>query len=226
MWQPSDLSVKDRGRPRSTRWTVVFWLGGLTTRSEKFLGRNHGEHCLVAKYKPSNGQRPDPTVASCGKMSASRFYQLKTSHALIGQYLKWIKSRPAAGCGWCHYACQTRDHLFRWCPKWKLQQRTLWEEGCRSQKRRTPRARCRSGSSESERRGKKRAGSGTGREGRRRRQEVRHEGGGRGARFLLSFLCAFLGAHFTFRGEKAGVRGGETQRASGRWMGRGVCISP
>jgi len=53
----------------------------------------------AAKYKPSNRQRPDMTVASSSKMGASRYYQLKTGHALIGQYLKWIKSRPTAECG-------------------------------------------------------------------------------------------------------------------------------
>jgi len=44
-------------------------------------------------------------------MVTSRYHLLKTGHALIGHCLKWIKSRPTADCGWCLYACHTRDHL-------------------------------------------------------------------------------------------------------------------
>jgi len=34
--------------------------------------------------------RPDPTSAKATKAVASRFYQLRTGHALIGPYLKEI----------------------------------------------------------------------------------------------------------------------------------------
>jgi hypothetical protein len=68
---------------------------------------------------------PDRTVASCDKRTASRFYQLKTGHALTGQYLEWTKNRPHSKCGWCYYKYQTREHLFKNCPEWKRQQKIL-----------------------------------------------------------------------------------------------------
>jgi len=60
------------------------------------------------------------------KHLASRFYQLKTGHCLTGRYLAWSTRRPDATCLWCQYKIQTREHLFKNCPQWKSQQRTLW----------------------------------------------------------------------------------------------------
>jgi len=51
------------------------------------------------------------TVAASEKIISSRCYQLKTGHALTGQYLQWTKSQPSAKCGWCPYQTQTRDRL-------------------------------------------------------------------------------------------------------------------
>jgi len=34
-------------------------------------------------------------------------------------------STQDAGC-WCQYKIQTREHLFKNCPQWKSQQKTLW----------------------------------------------------------------------------------------------------
>ena len=79
-----------------------------------------------AKYKLPDKQLPDRTVAGCSKRSASRFYQLRSGHALTGQYLQWTKNRPNARCEWCRYRCQTRDHLLKNCPEWKEQQKVLW----------------------------------------------------------------------------------------------------
>jgi len=41
------------------------------------------------KYRPSDKQKPDATVAKANKRLASRFYQLKMGHCLTGQYLTW-----------------------------------------------------------------------------------------------------------------------------------------
>jgi hypothetical protein len=38
------------------------------------------------------------------------------------------KNQPTARCWWCLYRTQTRDHLFKNCPRWKPQQKTLWVE--------------------------------------------------------------------------------------------------
>jgi len=82
----------------------------------------HQQPQIPAKRK----QKPDPTVAKANKRLASRFYQLKTGHCLTGQYLAWTTRRPDATCWWCQYKIQTREHLFKNCPQWKSQQKTLW----------------------------------------------------------------------------------------------------
>jgi len=78
------------------------------------------------KYRPSDRQKPDPTVAKASRRLASRFYQMKTGHCLTGQYLAWTTRRLDASCWWCQYKIQTREHLFKNCPQWKSQQMTLW----------------------------------------------------------------------------------------------------
>ena len=45
-------------------------------------------------YRPRKRMRPDPTPAKASKAVASRYYQLRTGHALIGPYLKKIGKRP------------------------------------------------------------------------------------------------------------------------------------
>ena len=45
---------------------------------------------------------------------------------MTGQYLAWTTRRPDATCWWCQYKIQTREHLFKNCPQWKNQQKTLW----------------------------------------------------------------------------------------------------
>ena len=64
-------------------------------------------------------------MAKATKRLASRFYQLKTGRCLTGQYLAWKTRRPDATCGWCQYSIQTREHLFKNCPQWRSQQKTL-----------------------------------------------------------------------------------------------------
>jgi len=55
-------------------------------------------------------------VARANKKLAARFYQLKISHCLTGQYLQRTTRRPDAKCWWCNYKPQTREHLFKNCP--------------------------------------------------------------------------------------------------------------
>jgi len=52
--------------------------------------------------------------------------QLKTGHCLTGQYLAWTTRRPDGTCWWCQYSIQSREHLFKTCPQWRSQQKTLW----------------------------------------------------------------------------------------------------
>jgi len=76
--------------------------------------------------RSSDRQKPNPVVAKANKRLASRFYQLRTGHFLTGQYLAWTTRRPDATCWWCQYSIQTREHLFKNCPQWRCQQKTLW----------------------------------------------------------------------------------------------------
>jgi hypothetical protein len=32
-------------------------------------------------------------------------------------------------CWWCGYDFQMRDHLFKWCKRWKREQKQLWVDG-------------------------------------------------------------------------------------------------
>jgi len=81
-----------------------------------------------ASTYPPRWTSPDGAVAGSAKRLASRFYQLKTGHARTGQYLHWAKVRPDAQCWRCNCPSQTRDHLFKVCPEWKVQQKILWAE--------------------------------------------------------------------------------------------------
>jgi len=89
------------------------WVGGRTSKK---------------KYKMPESHKPDGTVAGSTKRLASRVYQLKTGHCRTGQYLHWAKVCPTAQCWWCRCPLQTRDHLFKVCPEWKMQQNILWAE--------------------------------------------------------------------------------------------------
>jgi len=89
------------------------WAGGRTSKK---------------KYKMPKSQKPDGTVAGSTKRLASRFYQMKTGHCLTGEYLHWTKSRPTPQCWWCQCPKQTRNHLLKRCPRWKKEQKDLWEE--------------------------------------------------------------------------------------------------
>jgi len=68
-------------------------------------------------------------VMEAKKTIAARFYQLKSGHALIAKYLLRIGKRRDMKCWWCGYQYQTRDHLFKWCKRWKREQKRLWVDG-------------------------------------------------------------------------------------------------
>jgi hypothetical protein len=48
--------------------------------------------------------------------------------ALTGVYLECIKKNESRECWWCRHKTQTRDHLCKWCKKWKRQQDDLWKK--------------------------------------------------------------------------------------------------
>jgi hypothetical protein len=67
-------------------------------------------------------------VMKSQKSIAARFYQLKTGHALMGKFLRRIGKRRDMKCWWCGHEYQTRDHLFKWCKRWKREQKRLWDD--------------------------------------------------------------------------------------------------
>ena len=73
-------------------------------------------------------QKPNGTAAGSAKRLASRFNQLKMGHCLTGEYLHWSKSHPMPQCWWCRCPKQTRDHLLKRCPRWKEEQKVLWQK--------------------------------------------------------------------------------------------------
>jgi len=68
-------------------------------------------------------------VMGARKTIAVRVYQLKSGHALIAKYLMRIGKRRDMKCWWCGHEYQTRDHLFKWCKRWKQEQKRLWIDG-------------------------------------------------------------------------------------------------
>jgi hypothetical protein len=52
----------------------------------------------------------------------------RTGHCATGQYFQWAKNWTTAKWGWCPYKTQTREHLFKNCPRWEPQQGILWAE--------------------------------------------------------------------------------------------------
>jgi ribonuclease HI len=78
-------------------------------------------------YTLPKERKPDPRAATAAKSVARRYYQMKTGHAIMATYFKRFKSRDSEECGWCGAKRQTRDHLFRWCKRWKREITELWE---------------------------------------------------------------------------------------------------
>jgi hypothetical protein len=65
-------------------------------------------------------------VMTSQKLIAARFNQLKSGHVLIAKYLQRIGKRRDMKCWWCGHEYQMRDHLFKWCKRWKREQKRLW----------------------------------------------------------------------------------------------------
>jgi len=63
-------------------------------------------------YRSRKRMRPDLTPAKASKAVASRFYQFRMGHALIGPYLKNIGGRASDTCWFCDRVKQSREHLF------------------------------------------------------------------------------------------------------------------
>ena len=98
------------GRRRSGFLTALLTLGGGTGPLGGGLGRRH--------------------LRRTPKSIAGRYYQLLSSHAAIGPYLKdKIRKTDDDHCWWCEGGKrQTRHHLFTECRAWIPQTRRLWRD--------------------------------------------------------------------------------------------------
>jgi ribonuclease HI len=77
-------------------------------------------------YKLNKKRRMHTLLGEAKKKIAGRYFQLKVGHALTGVYLERIKKNESPECWWCGHKRQTREHLFKWCPRWRKQQDDLW----------------------------------------------------------------------------------------------------
>jgi hypothetical protein len=67
-------------------------------------------------------------IARTEKSTSQIIYQMTTGHALIGSHLKRIQKIESDVYWWCQCgATQTREHLFKYCRRWKGQHKVLWK---------------------------------------------------------------------------------------------------
>lgn len=70
--------------------------------------------------------KPDENAMKAPKRLATRYYQLKIGHAVIGTHLKRINTIHDDRCWWCNEGeRQTIRHLLKFCPKWRRERETL-----------------------------------------------------------------------------------------------------
>jgi ribonuclease HI len=80
-------------------------------------------------YHLKESQRTDPVASRARKAVASRFYQFRMGKARIGPYLAMVGQAENDKCWWCGSgASQTREHLFKYCGRWKDQRVTMWRD--------------------------------------------------------------------------------------------------
>jgi hypothetical protein len=128
------LTVNGRQRPSVPSWA---FLGRLRSRPRrdgtgfrsyrpvlprKLAERDGEEHWMPLPRSLANIKRE---IAKKNWEEARRCAGGRTSRK---KYRMPTKVRPTAECWWCQSPTQTRDHLFKACPKWKGQQKTLWAE--------------------------------------------------------------------------------------------------
>ena len=93
------------------------------------MGRVQGYQEEI-QIQPAPGTTSEAGLGPSKRQQAltARFCQLKTGHCLTGQYFAWTKKQPTAKCWWRRCGNQTREHLSKYCPCWKYQQKILWDK--------------------------------------------------------------------------------------------------
>jgi len=134
--EPDDHGVEWLARADGTRLSVrPTTLAHLRPRASERSGRKRGPGAsgdtlteVMCSGRKASRTRPPPGRRM---RTASRFYQLKSGHALTGVFLKSTENRPDDHCWWydpenINGTQQTIGHLFKHYSKWKDQQAELW----------------------------------------------------------------------------------------------------
>lgn len=74
-------------------------------------------------YIPRTKKGISLVLGSAPKNYASRFYQLKVGHGVVGIYLARIGVIEAPDCWWCKEVVQSVEHLYTRCRKWRRERR-------------------------------------------------------------------------------------------------------
>jgi hypothetical protein len=103
-----------RAAAEARREETIAWIRSRTAKSRAYI--------------PPRTLRFREKLRNEKKEVASRYYQFLTGHALTAPYLKEkLKTRDSDECWWCESGKrQTREHLFKECPRWLPEIRELW----------------------------------------------------------------------------------------------------
>ena len=91
-------------------------------RNEERETRNRSYY--VPRLKPGI----HPVLGQAPEKYASRFFQLKVGHGVVGVFLERIGAVETAECWWCGQAEQSVVHLYAKCRKWRKERRVLKRE--------------------------------------------------------------------------------------------------
>ena len=93
--------------------------------TREWIRARSGRH---RRYRPPKGGKMRKELGKTHKELASRFYQLLSGHAAVGEHLQRVGQADSDRCFWCGSgARQTRHHLFIVCRRWTPEIRKLWQ---------------------------------------------------------------------------------------------------
>ncbi|KAF8536579.1 hypothetical protein BDD12DRAFT_889802 [Trichophaea hybrida] len=116
----TQISISCTVQFTATQTAFVRKLGPLTTRTEMALV----EHTMSVEKEETDEEETSTQRGVLDAEVGSNTYPWYRP----GFYLERIKKKESQECWWCQHERQTRDHLFKWCKKWKRQQDVLWEK--------------------------------------------------------------------------------------------------
>ncbi|ODM21420.1 hypothetical protein SI65_02263 [Aspergillus cristatus] len=102
----------------------------VTTQKQRWLTKELSQRSQQGQriYRPQKNWRLDPTAAVAPKHLASRYFQLKSGHAAIGEHLHQIQAQEDATCKGCGLSRETIHHLLFECRRWRHQRNKLYRD--------------------------------------------------------------------------------------------------